>query len=1005
MVCADHVWNANLGKFVNVDTEVYDTPETQFDYAKKLENAGDFDEAKKAYENLFRMFPNTDLAQDALLQLGTLQENDAEYIQAFKNYQKIIDNYPQTEKLDEITKRQFQIGNVFFSGVRGKFFHVPILPALPQAINVFEKIVANAPYSFYGMRAQYNLGLVYKKSRKFRDAIREFKTFVENYPRSDLRREAFFEIAETLFSMSMSNYNDKKLLAEAQEQLTEYRNRFHDTPEAEDAHRMLETLAERDAQKIYDVARYYEGESYLESAILYYKELIDAYPDSSWAQKAQKRLNTFEDPEKFLIEGQVMLEEKLEKLHEEKDTLEDSYKEDKLDTYEFQGKLIAVEYLTDTIKGDLKRIEKEKKKEAKTRWLALQRKKRELKERKKKLKKKEDHLQAHPSQDLATAIARWEQSLKAEEYALKIEERELLALEKKLGLRRIISLTDVITGRRRSIADITQFREKKLHVIVAEEKKVAEEKQDAYKELDEIEQDIEQLEREQEALLDTEIEKKKVFTQEEQRLMKEKSTLYALKSEMKRKKREYKKRYGFLPSFMRLPYPAVSGLISPFTKTPQEKIEDQIQKAQDEKDTLLKAVADEEEELKRYIQVLKGSDTVGKGSIGKDLGDDANDTPVKDKRQERIDKREARKKVMTIEKRINQAHSAIEDAYTQKEKILPALEKEINAIKEKRSTSVVKIANSFSKPFRGTWHVFDMFIFGMKEREDVVRQQADELEKKVTDEQENAQIRLYKQQIKEQDEYIRKNELSIVALEIELESLVAQLKGLIAERKEKDISHNKAIIEKEITQKKKYIQALNASLAQQEEVLVDLLSQQRSLHTEDDSDDTTQKKSLMSDEEARSEKEALLEKELNEYQQRIIEQETIVRNIEESLDGKRSEMHGKDTTKHFWEKFEKADAQINRQLEELFKEEDEKRKNIAQIIERQETLYGAHHDGIQEKIEFVKKRILQLEKYQDEELPAVQEIQKQLFEELDAINSTRQKLRDEREQMSDEKTM
>ena len=156
---AEFVWNSTLGRFVRTDTTIMETAEEQFAYANEMKKKGELDEAVKAYEILFRTYPNTLYAQDALMLMAEIQEEKRDFFQAFKNYQQVVDLYPYSDKLDTIVERQFRIGNVFLGGEKGRIFNLPIMPSLPKAIEVFQTVSQNAPFSEYGEKSQFNLGI------------------------------------------------------------------------------------------------------------------------------------------------------------------------------------------------------------------------------------------------------------------------------------------------------------------------------------------------------------------------------------------------------------------------------------------------------------------------------------------------------------------------------------------------------------------------------------------------------------------------------------------------------------------------------------------------------------------------------------------------------------------------------------------------------------------------------------------------------------------------------
>ena len=115
------------------------------------------------------------MAPEAQYRIGTINEEKNDYVEAHKAYQSLIKSYPQSERFEEVIEREYQIGNMFLSGKKGKLLGLDIRPSLPLAIEVFQKIVAAAPYGAFGEKSQFNLGVAYKKSGSFDESLEAYQ--------------------------------------------------------------------------------------------------------------------------------------------------------------------------------------------------------------------------------------------------------------------------------------------------------------------------------------------------------------------------------------------------------------------------------------------------------------------------------------------------------------------------------------------------------------------------------------------------------------------------------------------------------------------------------------------------------------------------------------------------------------------------------------------------------------------------------------------------------------
>lgn len=288
------VWTPETGKWVNPKHAVKDTPEEQFDLAIGLYKNKDYKRAISEFQKLLRHYPKSELAPTSQYYIGRIYEDMEEYYQAFLAYQKTIDSYPFTEKIEEIVKKEYQIGALFLTGQKTKILGMAILPALDKAVEIFTKVTENAPYSKYAPMAQFKIGQANKKAGNFDDAIVEFQKLVDSYPESEFVDDAKYEIAYCTYKASLKPHYDQTPTDVAIKQFEEFSEQYEDPELSREAHEALNQLKEKKAQSIYETAFFYERQKHYSSALIYYNEILEKFPDTDHAAKALSRLKGVE---------------------------------------------------------------------------------------------------------------------------------------------------------------------------------------------------------------------------------------------------------------------------------------------------------------------------------------------------------------------------------------------------------------------------------------------------------------------------------------------------------------------------------------------------------------------------------------------------------------------------------------------------------------------------------------------------------------------------------------
>lgn len=284
------VWTPQTKQWKNPKYAPKDTPKAQFEVAISQFNAGNYKEALREFRRLIKYYPNSEFAPEAQYYIGLCLYKEEAYYEAFGAYQKVIETYPYNERVDQIIGEQYNIGKIFYDGYKSKLLGIAFLPSFDKAVEVFSKVVENAPYGKGADRALYYLGLSYRKMHKYTEAKEAFRKLLDEYPQSELANDAKFQIGLTVAEASPEVAYDQQ---HTQESIKEFEEFLQISPKAEkskEATKLLDEMREKKAESIFDTAKFYEKIRRYKSAQLYYRQILNEYSDTGWAAKAAERL-------------------------------------------------------------------------------------------------------------------------------------------------------------------------------------------------------------------------------------------------------------------------------------------------------------------------------------------------------------------------------------------------------------------------------------------------------------------------------------------------------------------------------------------------------------------------------------------------------------------------------------------------------------------------------------------------------------------------------------------
>ncbi|MFA6142176.1 MAG: tetratricopeptide repeat protein [Candidatus Omnitrophota bacterium] len=288
------IWTPETKKFVNPKHAVKDSPKEQFDYAMKFYQAKDYQKAAAEFEKLTKQYEYSEYASKAQYYVGLSYENMNKLYIAFQNYQKAIDNFPHIENIDEIIAREFNIANIFATKASPKVLGTDILTSTDRAVEIYKKVAENAPFGKLAEESQFRTGSALKKADRFDEAVEAFQKILDDYPNSQFYEKAKFEVADCAYKASLKPAYDIESTDKAIKAFEEFAQGNRDKVLTEEASKTIQRLRDKSAEKSLMTAKFYEDQRHYESAIIYYKDVITRFPDSSFVKTSKAKIEELE---------------------------------------------------------------------------------------------------------------------------------------------------------------------------------------------------------------------------------------------------------------------------------------------------------------------------------------------------------------------------------------------------------------------------------------------------------------------------------------------------------------------------------------------------------------------------------------------------------------------------------------------------------------------------------------------------------------------------------------
>lgn len=264
--------------------------------ARQAEEADRDKRAIKTYRKVFRQYPKSIYAPEAYYRTGTVYLKRRDFTKSFESYQSIVMGYPNYEKFSTVIGDQYRIASALGDGARGRiFWFFPGMTNRDRAVQFFEQVVANAPYSDYAPLALMNVAKLHQREDDQISAITALDRMINLYPNSILTPDAYLGIAKTFSNLVDGAYYDQSSTNESITYYQDFMILFPGDPNVGEAEKGLAEMKTTLAESKLKIAEFYHFKrGNLRAAKVFYNEAITAYPDSAVAKLARTRLDVVE---------------------------------------------------------------------------------------------------------------------------------------------------------------------------------------------------------------------------------------------------------------------------------------------------------------------------------------------------------------------------------------------------------------------------------------------------------------------------------------------------------------------------------------------------------------------------------------------------------------------------------------------------------------------------------------------------------------------------------------
>ena len=273
----------------------------QLEVAQEAYTKQDYSTAKKAARRVVRVWPLADYAPMAQYVLGRSYEATGDDEKAFNAYAKLLKDYPKSENVNDVLKRQYLICHRFLGGQWFKLWgFIPAFSSMEKTAKMFQSLSDSAPFSQVGPHAQLRVGAAYEQHKNYPLAVKAYERAADRYhDRDTIAADALVRAGISYQKQARTAEYDQSMAGKAIQTFNDFVTYYPNDRRVPAARKAMEELRVEQARGNFEIAKYYESKKRWAGAMVYYNEVLLKDAASPYAAPARERIDTI----KKRIEG------------------------------------------------------------------------------------------------------------------------------------------------------------------------------------------------------------------------------------------------------------------------------------------------------------------------------------------------------------------------------------------------------------------------------------------------------------------------------------------------------------------------------------------------------------------------------------------------------------------------------------------------------------------------------------------------------------------------------
>jgi len=254
--------------------------------AKQLVSSGKTSKAKKAFAKIKKDYPQIATADYDVYVKAEILYSKRKYDTAALTYQKLTEDFPESQFFQAALERQYQIATAYLNGRKRTVLGVFKLKAYEEGAELMGGIADKAGDAPIAKNALLTVARSNEKRGEYYEAYMMWSDISDRWPTGQMGKDSLLGMARSLENDYRGPKFDSKVLESSKSYYEQYQDRYEASASQLQIPKKIIKIDKELAEKELTVADYYARTESYKAADIYYQKIIDDWPDSEAAKTA-----------------------------------------------------------------------------------------------------------------------------------------------------------------------------------------------------------------------------------------------------------------------------------------------------------------------------------------------------------------------------------------------------------------------------------------------------------------------------------------------------------------------------------------------------------------------------------------------------------------------------------------------------------------------------------------------------------------------------------------------